>query len=90
MRGKALLPAAQVLQSMHEQHDDSYMRFTLAQSAATRNALLDLPLSEDAAARLRRMAQASLARQSELEAAPQPPFEQYREQYLAPQRLSVQ
>ncbi|MEO9101163.1 MAG: glutamate--cysteine ligase [Burkholderiaceae bacterium] len=89
LRGDAALPSAQVLQTMHEQYDDSYVRFTLAQSAATRHAMLELPLSQAAELELRHMAQASLARQAELEAAPQPPFEQYREQYLAPQRLSV-
>ena len=90
LRGLAQLPSAQVLQTMHEQHDDSYVRFTLAQSAVARNAMLELPLSEEAEARLRRMAQASQARQTELEIAQQLPFEQYRERYLAPERLSVQ
>ena len=90
LHGDALLPSAQVLQTMHEQHDDSYVRFTLAQSAVTRNALLELPLSDQAAARLAAMAQASLARQHEIETADKLPFEAYRQQYLAPERLSVQ
>ena len=90
MRGDLPLPSAQVLQTMHERHDDSYVRFTLAQSAATRNALLELPLSDEAAARLAKMAQASVARQAAIEAADTLPFELYRERYLAPERLSVQ
>ena len=89
LRGEALLPAAQVLRTMHETHQDSYVRFTLARSLANRSALLELPLSDESAARQRKQAEASVARQLALEAAEQLPFEQYRQQYLAAERLST-
>jgi glutamate--cysteine ligase len=76
-------PSARVLAQMHEHHRDSYVEFALARSLRHRDELLSQPLAEDAAARLQRMADDSLARQRELEAADAVPFEDYRQRYLA-------
>jgi glutamate--cysteine ligase len=59
------------------------VEFALARSLRHRDELLSQPLAEDAAARLQRMADDSLARQRELEAADAVPFEDYRQRYLA-------
>ena len=65
------------------QHGRSFPAFVLARSEAHRRALLQQPLSPQAAARLERQAAESLREQADVEAADDVPFEQFRRQYLA-------
>jgi glutamate--cysteine ligase len=85
-----LLPSAHVLREIEQHHEGSYPRFALAQTRRHRGALLDSPLPEDTAARLTRMAEASLAEQRKIEAADALPFDAYIDRYLSPESLLVQ
>jgi len=88
VRDPSLLPSARVLRAMAERHDDSYVKFALAQSLGHRPYFEGLPLAPDVAARFARMAEASLAEQRDIEAADNVPFETYRQQYVAQELLS--
>ena len=81
-------PSARVLDAMARGHDNSHVRFTLAQSAAHRDAILALPYPANVADRFARLAEESVADQLRIEAADTLPFEAYRERYLAPFRLN--
>ena len=83
----ASTPSAQVLERMHEQHQDSFHAFALQQSLTHRQRLLEYPLSSATLARYATMASESLAQQRELEAAEQEPFDQFVARYLAPESL---
>ena len=83
------LPSARVLDAMRRQHDSSYTRFVRTQSEATRAHLLELPFAESMREHFSAEARASLAAQRLLEAAEQPPFETFRQAYLAPERLGL-
>jgi glutamate--cysteine ligase len=82
-------PSARVLQAMERDHERSYVRFTLAQSQRHRDAIWKLPYSPEVAERFARLAEGSLVKQRQIEAADTLPFEIYRQQYLAPERLNV-
>ena len=82
-------PSARVLQAMEREHDKSYVRFVLAQSQRHRDAIWKLPYSADVAERFNRLAEGSLVKQRQIEAADTIPFEIYRQQYLAPERLNA-
>jgi glutamate--cysteine ligase len=85
----ALTPSARVLETMARDHGNSYIRFVLAQSRAHRDAILDLPLSDDVAARFVQLREGSLLAQRQIEAADTVAFETYRQQYLSPLSLNV-
>jgi len=89
LRDPDTTPSARVLQAMERQHDRSYIRFVLAQSVRHRDAILKLTYPRDVATRFARLAEGSLVKQRQIEAADTLPFERYREQYLSPQRLRV-
>jgi glutamate--cysteine ligase len=80
-------PSARVLDAM-QGYGNSYVRFVLAQSRAHRETILKLPLSAEVVERFAHLAEESLAEQRRIEAADAVPFETYRQQYLAPIRLS--
>ena len=82
-------PSARVLQAMEREHDKSYVRFVLAQSQRHRDAIWKLPYSSDVAERFNRLAEGSLVKQRQIETADTIPFEIYRQQYLAPERLNA-
>jgi glutamate--cysteine ligase len=84
----ALTPSARVLRAMAEDHNNSYVRFVLAQSRAHRDAILKLPLSDEVAKHFALEAEESLVEQRRIEAADTLPFEAYRQLYLAPIRLN--
>ena len=67
--------------------EQSFVRFVRAQSQTTRAELLALPYSGDLQARFEAQARESLTKQEAIEAGDTMPFEQYRIQYLAPERL---
>lgn len=83
------LPSARVLSAMRDEHDGSYVRFVKAQSLKTRQLLTQQPLDDEARAQFERLAAESIDEQRRCEAADTEPFETYRQQYLAPERLWV-
>jgi len=85
----ATTPSARVLAAMKSGYDDSYTRFVLAQSAAHRETILKLPLSNDVASRFAQLAEQSLARQRDIEAADTLPFATFLQRYLSPDSLNV-
>ncbi len=83
------LPSARVFKEMIEQHGGSHEAFVRAHSLRTRTHMLELPLDATVAGRLQAAAADSLAEQARIEAADSMPFEIYRQQYLAPERLRL-
>ena len=83
------LPSARVLATMRNDFDNSYVRFTRAQSVQTRNTLLDLPWTPALQQQFEALARESVLEQKRIEAADTMPFEIYRQQYLAPRRLGI-
>ena len=74
---------------MAREHGNSFASFTLAQSQLTKGKLLKLPYTGSLHARLEAVAQQSVADQAAVEAADTMPFEQYRQQYISPERLGL-
>jgi glutamate--cysteine ligase len=83
------LPSARVLATMERDFDNSYVRFTRAQSVQTRNTLLGLPWTPALQERFEAMARESTREQKRIESEDTMPFEIYRQEYLAPRRLSI-
>ena len=83
------LPSARVLAEMREQHDGSHDAFVRAHSLRTREQMLAAALPANVAAHMAELAEESLAEQARIEAADTMPFEIYRQQYLAPERLRL-
>ena len=73
---------------MRRDYANSYVRFVLAQSRAHRDTILNLPFSAEIAERYALLAEESRDEQRRIEATDTVPFETYRQQYLAPIRLS--
>jgi len=82
-------PSAQVLAAMKQDFGDSYVRFVRQQSEDIRQRLLGLPYGDELDQRFKAMADESLAAQTRIEAADTLPFEEYRQQYLSPERMRV-
>ena len=72
---------------MAEDYGNSYTRFALDQSLKHRAALQALPLDAAVAQRFAGMAEESLALQRRMEAQSKLPFEEWRKQYLAVEKL---
>ena len=89
LREPQTLPSARVLATMLKDFDGSYVRFVRALSEQAYNALLALPGSTELQAHFAALAAQSVADQAALEAADTMPFEIYRQQYLASERLDV-
>ncbi len=83
------LPSARVLARMAQAHGNDFLDFGLAQARQLREWMADLPC--DAALRTRFQAESaqSLREQARIEAADTLPFEEYRRQYIAPERLGL-
>ena len=81
------LPSARVLRAMREDHADSFVAFARARAADTRARLLALPLPEGLKARFDALAAESVAAQQRIEASDRVPFEDYRREYISPERL---
>ena len=81
------LPSARVLRAVTEQFDGSFVAFAKAQSLATRQAMLDLPVPPALQARFEQMATASWEAQRRIEAADSVPFDRYLQEYLSPRHL---
>ena len=90
LRDADTVPSARVLATMARDFGNAHTRFTEAQSAIAKAALLSIPLTGDTGARFSDMASASLAAQRKIEAADTVDFETYRATYLAPSSLGLQ
>lgn len=84
-----MLPSARVLAAMASEHDNSFAGFTLAQSELTKAKLLRLPWTGSLQSHMETLARQSVQDQAEVEAADSLPFEQYRQQYISPERLGL-
>lgn len=89
LRRPELCPSARMLTVMAQDFDDSYVGFTRRQSDATRTALLALPYPPALRDRFAALAAESLAEQARIEAADTLPFEEFRQFYVAPERMKV-
>ncbi|MBC5782096.1 glutamate--cysteine ligase [Ramlibacter sp. USB13] len=84
-----MLPSARVLAAMAREHDNSFAQFTRAQSELAKAKLLRLPWTGGLQAKMEALASQSIQDQAEVEAADTMPFEQYRQQYVSPERLGL-
>ncbi|MDB5891684.1 MAG: glutamate-cysteine ligase [Polaromonas sp.] len=83
------LPSARVLAAMAQDHDHSFVRFVRAQSEQTRSFIESLPFADDVRGQFAALTAQSLVEQKQIEAADTLPFELYRQQYVAADRLNV-
>ena len=81
------LPSARVFAAMREEHGGSFSAFVRSRSLQTKAQELAQPLQAYELAHFQQLAQDSLAKQREIEAADTLPFAQYLAQYLSPERL---
>ena len=84
-----MLPSARVLAALARDHDNSFAGFTLVQSEQTKTKLLKLPYPGSLHARMEAVVKQSLEDQAAVEQADSIPFEQFRQQYIAPERLGL-
>ena len=89
LQDASTLPSARVLAAMAQDHGNSFVSFVRAQSAKTQAALQALPWLDDLHARYTALSQQSVAEQRKIEALDSLPFEVYRQQYVAADRLGV-
>ncbi len=83
------LSSARVLDALARDHGNHFLDFGRAQSSRTRAHLLAQPWSEAQQARFGALAAESVQAQAHIEAHDSLPFEIYRQQYIAPQRLGL-
>ncbi|MBC7608884.1 MAG: glutamate--cysteine ligase [Polaromonas sp.] len=89
LRDASSVPSARVLAAMAQEFDNSFVRFVRAQSEKTRSVLQGLPFSSEQQARFKALTEQSIAEQKMIESLDSMPFEVYRQQYVAAERLSV-
>ena len=82
-----MLPSARVLAAMARDHENGFGAFARAQSHQAKDKLLKLPYGGTLHQRMEALARQSVQDQAAVEAADSLPFEQYRQQYVSPQRL---
>ncbi len=83
----APVPSARILSEMQQSYASSYSRFGLARSLEHAKTLRSEPLPAEVEARFARLAEESIEKQKEIEAADTMPFEAWRQQYLKPESL---
>ncbi|MEY4651927.1 MAG: hypothetical protein RI884_508 [Pseudomonadota bacterium] len=83
------LPSARVLEVMAREYRNSFLDFALDRSRQTRAHLLSLPWDAASQAHFEGLSAKSLQDQRQIEAGDTMPFEIYRQQYIAPQRLGL-
>jgi glutamate--cysteine ligase len=88
-RDPNLLPSARVLAEMQRSYGNSYARFGLALSLEHATTLRSEALPAEIEARFARLAEESIRKQQEIEAAERVDFETYRRKYLSPESLRV-
>jgi glutamate--cysteine ligase len=84
-----LLPSARVLAVMERDCANSFIAFTRAHSQQAKAKLLGMPFPAGLQARFEALTAQSLQDQQKIEAADTMPFEQYRQQYISPERLGL-
>ena len=84
-----LLPSARVLAVMEQNHDNSFIAFTRAQSQQTKSKLLAFPFPAAMQAKFGQLSADSVKEQKAIEAADAIPFETYRQQYISADRLGL-
>jgi glutamate--cysteine ligase len=84
-----LLPSARVLAVMAQDFNNSFVGFARAQSQQTKAKLLALPFGAAQQARFAALTEQSERDQLAIEANDTMPFEIYRQQYIAPERLGL-
>jgi glutamate--cysteine ligase len=84
-----MLPSTRVLAAMAREHANSFSAFTLAQSEQSKSKLLKLPYAGNLHARMEAVVKQSVDDQAAVEANDSMPFEQYRQQYISPERLGL-
>jgi glutamate--cysteine ligase len=89
LKDAALTPSARVLAAMARNHDNSYVRFALAQSLLHAGTLRSMMLPQDVLRSFESVARKSLAMQRRIEAADKLDFETYRRKYLAHDTLII-
>jgi glutamate--cysteine ligase len=89
LANSALTPSARILREMEQNHNNSYFHFVQAHSALHGRNVLTSPLAAETETRYSRMAEKSIEAQRRIEAQDTMPFENYRQQYLSPEMLSV-
>ncbi len=81
------LPSARVLQAVHGEPGESFVALARARSQQTRDGLLALPYPPALKARFDALAVASVLEQKQIESSDRVPFEDFRRDYVAAQRL---
>ncbi|TMI02266.1 MAG: glutamate--cysteine ligase [Betaproteobacteria bacterium] len=89
LRTSDSVPSAKVLQAMAREHRNSFVRFALAESTLHKASLKGHELPREANERFTGLADWSLERQREIEAADKVPFEAWRQKYLSHDTLVV-
>jgi glutamate--cysteine ligase len=84
-----LLPSARLLEVMARDHGNSFVAFTRAQSLQTKAKLLALPFPASLQAKYEALTEKSVKDQKAIEASDTLPFEEYRRQYISPERLDL-
>ncbi|HKC31118.1 MAG TPA: glutamate--cysteine ligase, partial [Burkholderiales bacterium] len=89
LRAPDTVPSAKVLHAMARDHQNSFVRFALAESTRHKATLKSLGLPREGIERFTGLADWSLERQREIEAADKVPFEAWRQKYLSHDNLVV-
>jgi glutamate--cysteine ligase len=89
MHDTRLTPSAQVLASMVDEFDSSYLAYTKAQAMQSQQALLALPYTDELHTHFAAMTQASIDEQKHIEARDSVSFEDYRQAYMSEERLGL-
>lgn len=84
-----MLPSARVLSVLAREHENNFVAFTLAQSEQAKAKLLRLPFTGGLQARMEALARQSVQDQADVEARDSMPFENFRQQYISPERLGL-
>ncbi len=85
----ARLPSARVLQALAQDHGNDFLAFGVHRSRLARDWVLAQPWDAELQAHFQAMSAQSVREQVRIEAADTLPFEQYRQQYIAPERLGL-
>jgi glutamate--cysteine ligase len=83
-------PSARVLHAMARNHDNAFVRYALIESTLHKSTLQHLELPKPVRERFARLAQESLLKQRELEAADDVDFETFRSRYLSHELLKAE
>jgi glutamate--cysteine ligase len=89
LQDPALLPSTRVLAAMARDHGNGFAAFSLVQSEQAKTKLLKLPYGGSLHNRMEAVARQSAQDQLAVEAGDSLPFEQYRQQYVAADRLGL-